>query len=123
MADFEENSISFGENISGGSEQRVQYEKPRFNSQTQESGESLFRPDVFGNIPVEVTVQMGKSKISLKEVMELSKGSVIELSKVAGEPLDLLVNGQLIGRGEVVAIDDNYGIRVTEVIHQPSQAG
>jgi flagellar motor switch protein FliN/FliY len=118
MSEFEESSIAMGENIADRPASQFEYERPRFPQQSTEKGDSLFRQDIFGNIPVEITVEMGKAKITLKEVMDLSKGTVIELPRVAGEPLDLLVNGQLIGRGEVVAVDNYYGVRVTEVIRQ-----
>ncbi len=72
--------------------------------------------DVFSNIPVSITVELGRSEISLKEVYELSEGSIIELSRYVGEPLDLVVNGQIIATGEVVSVDNNYGLRITEVI-------
>ena len=70
---------------------------------------------VFKNIPVTVSVELGRSHISLKEVLELSEGSIIELQRLVGEPLDLVVNGQIVAQGEVVAIDNNYGLRITNV--------
>jgi flagellar motor switch protein FliN/FliY len=69
-----------------------------------------------GDIPVQVNVELGKTQMSLKEVLELSEGSIIELDRLAGEPLDLKVGGQLIAQGEVVAIDDYYGLRITNVL-------
>jgi flagellar motor switch protein FliN len=87
--------------------------------QNEPSGKR-FEMDLFGNIPVTVSVELGRSQISLKEVFELSEGSIIELERLVGEPLDLVVNGQVIAQGEVVAIDNNYGLRVTSVISSPS---
>jgi flagellar motor switch protein FliN/FliY len=75
--------------------------------------------DVFSNIPVNVSVELGRSKISLKEIFELTEGSIIELDRLVGEPLDLVVNGQVVAQGEVVAIDNNYGLRVTRVTATP----
>ena len=75
-----------------------------------------FSSDVFTNIPVEVTVELGRTKISLKDLYELSEGSIIELERLAGEPLDLVVNGQIVAQGEVVAIDENYGLRITHIV-------
>ncbi|MBU0687654.1 MAG: flagellar motor switch protein FliN [Candidatus Margulisbacteria bacterium] len=69
-----------------------------------------------GDIPVQVNVELGKAKMSLREVLDLSEGSIIELDRLAGEPLDLKVGGQLIAQGEVVAIDDYYGLRITNVL-------
>jgi flagellar motor switch protein FliN/FliY len=75
-----------------------------------------FNNEVFSNIPVEVTVELGRTKISLKDLYELSEGSIIELERLAGEPLDLVVNGQTVAQGEVVAIDENYGLRITHIV-------
>ena len=72
--------------------------------------------DVFSNIPIGLSVELGRSQITLKEVFELAEGSIIELERLVGEPLDLVVNGQVIAQGEVVAIDNNYGFRVTNII-------
>ena len=68
------------------------------------------------DVPLQVTVELGKSKKSIKDILALSTGSVIVLDKSAGEMVDVLVNGRLFARGEVVVIDDNYGVRVTEII-------
>lgn len=73
------------------------------------------------DVPMQVTVELGKARKMIKEVLEFNMGSVIVLDKVAGEAIDVLVNGKRIGRGEVVVIDDNYGIRITE-INMPSAA-
>ena len=67
-------------------------------------------------IPVQATVELGEAELTLKEILELSEGSVIELGRLAGEPLDLKVGGQLIAQGEVVAVDDYYGLRITNVV-------
>lgn len=82
--------------------------------------ESAIELDIFRNIPVDVSVELGRSKISLKEVYELSEGAIIELDRLVGEPLDLLVNGQVVAQGEVVAIDNNYGLRITEILAKKS---
>ena len=63
-----------------------------------------------------VSVELGRAKISLKEVFELTEGAIIELDRLVGEPLDLVVNGQVVAQGEVVAIDNSYGLRVTNII-------
>ena len=75
-----------------------------------------FNSDVFTHIPVEVTVELGRTKISLKDLYELAEGSIVELERLAGEPLDLVVNGQIVAQGEVVAIDENYGLRITHIV-------
>jgi len=68
------------------------------------------------DIPLRVTVELGRTKMTLKEILELSVGSLIELDKLTGEPVDILVNGKLIARGEVVVIDENFGVRITDII-------
>lgn len=68
------------------------------------------------DIPLDVTVELGRIQMLIRDVLDLSSGSIIELDRVAGEPVDLLVNGRLIAKGEVVVIEDNFGIRITEII-------
>lgn len=80
-----------------------------------EKGEKI-EPRILGDVPVQVTVELGSTEMSLKEILDLSEGSIIELNRLAGEPLDLKVGGQLIAQGEVVAIDDYYGLRITNVV-------
>jgi len=77
--------------------------------------------DIFKNIPITVSVELGRAQISLKEMYELTEGSIIELERLVGEPLDLVVNGQIIAHGEVVAIDNNYGLRVTQIVAQANK--
>lgn len=75
-----------------------------------------FQTSMFDSIPVKITAELGNTDISLKDVYDLAEGSIIELDRHAGEPLDLLINGQLIAQGEVVAVDNNYGIRIKSII-------
>ncbi|MBP3039473.1 flagellar motor switch phosphatase FliY [Bacillaceae bacterium Marseille-Q3522] len=70
------------------------------------------------DIPLQITVELGRTKRSVKEILELSSGSIIELDKLAGEPVDILVNNRLVAQGEVVVIDENFGVRVTDIISQ-----
>lgn len=74
--------------------------------------------DMLLDIPLQVTVELGKTKKSVKEILELGAGSIIELDKLAGEPVDILVNSRLIAKGEVVVIDENFGVRVTDIVSQ-----
>lgn len=74
--------------------------------------------DMLLDIPLKVTVELGRTSRSIKDILEFSSGSVIELDKLAGEPVDILVNKKLIAQGEVVVIDENFGVRVTDVISQ-----
>jgi flagellar motor switch protein FliN/FliY len=70
------------------------------------------------DVPLQVTVELGRTKRSVQEILNLSAGSIIELDKLAGEPVDILVNNKLIAKGEVVVIDENFGVRVTDIISQ-----
>lgn len=70
------------------------------------------------DIPLKVTVELGRTNKEIKEILELSQGSIIELDKLAGEPVDILVNNKLIAKGEVVVIDENFGVRVTDIVSQ-----
>ena len=72
--------------------------------------------DMIADIPVRVTVELGKTRKSISEILGITPGSVIELDKMAGEPVDVLVNGKLIAKGEVVVIDENFGVRITDVM-------
>lgn len=74
------------------------------------------RIDMIADIPVRVTVELGKTRKNISEILALTTGSVIELDKMAGEPVDILVNGKPIARGEVVVIDENFGVRITDVL-------
>lgn len=70
------------------------------------------------DIPLQVTVELGRTKRSVKEILEMSSGSIIELDKLAGEPVDILVNDRHIAKGEVVVIDENFGVRITDILSQ-----
>jgi flagellar motor switch protein FliN/FliY len=70
------------------------------------------------DIPLQVTVELGRTSRSIKEILEMGAGSIIELDKLAGEPVDILVNQQLIAYGEVVVIDENFGVRITDIVSQ-----
>ncbi len=75
------------------------------------------------DVPVEVTVEMGRTQMTVGETLELRHGSIVTLNRMAGEPVDLLVNGTPIARGEVVVIDEQFGLRITDVVGQASAAG
>ncbi|PHJ13270.1 chemotaxis protein CheC, partial [Fervidobacterium sp. SC_NGM5_G05] len=86
---------------------------PSAQEQTQVIDERL---QLLFDIPLNVSVELGRTKLSLKEIMELGVGSLIELDKLTGEPVDIYVNNKLIARGEVVVIDENFGVRITEIV-------
>ncbi len=89
-----------------------------------ENGEELSREqaenlDLIMNVPLEVTVEIGRTRRRVQEILSFAKGSLVILDKLAGDQVDLFVNGKCIARGDVVVIDDNFGIRVTEILKKP----
>ena len=72
--------------------------------------------DVVLDIPVNISMEIGRTKISIRNLLQLNQGSVVELDRLAGEPMDVLVNGTLIARGEVVVVNEKFGIRLTDII-------
>lgn len=77
---------------------------------------SSINPDVLNNIPITISVEVGRTSLKIKDLMRLTQGSVVELDRLAGEPLDLLVNNTLVAQGEVVLVNERYGVRLTQVI-------
>lgn len=75
--------------------------------------------DLLMQVPLRLTAELGACTLSVSEVLKLGTGSVVQLDRTAGDPIDLLVNDRPIARGEVVAIDDNFGVRITELIARP----
>ncbi|MFC7392559.1 flagellar motor switch phosphatase FliY [Scopulibacillus cellulosilyticus] len=90
---------------------------PEFDQQT-DSMPKKQNLELLFDIPLQVSVELGQTKKTIKEVLELSQGSIIELDKLAGEPVDILINQKPIAKGEVVVIDENFGVRITEIINQ-----
>jgi flagellar motor switch protein FliN/FliY len=82
------------------------------------SGDEKHKLDAILDIPVTISMEVGRSHISIRNLLQLNQGSVVELDRVAGEALDVLVNGTLIAHGEVVVVNDKFGIRLTDVISQ-----
>lgn len=82
------------------------------------TGEEKRKLDTILDIPVTISMEVGRSHISIRNLLQLNQGSVVELDRVAGESLDVLVNGTLIAHGEVVVVNDKFGIRLTDVISQ-----
>ena len=80
------------------------------------SGADELNLDVILDIPVTISMEIGQTKINIRNLLQLNQGSVIELDRLAGEPLDVLVNGTLIAHGEVVVVNEKFGIRLTDVI-------
>ncbi len=86
-----------------------------FQRLTGTSGEARNDIDLILDIPVQLTVELGRTRIPIKHILQLAQGSVIELDAMAGEPMDVLVNGCLIAQGEVVVVNDKFGVRLTDV--------
>lgn len=85
----------------------------------QEQKENL---DLIMGVPLEVTVEIGRTRHLIKDILEFTKGSLVVLDKLAGEQVDLLVNGQLVAKGDVVVVEDNFGVRITEIVEKPEVA-
>ncbi|MBC3362561.1 flagellar motor switch protein FliN [Pseudomonas sp. SWRI154] len=105
----------------GNASSRLQMEEfgsvPKSNEQVTLDGPNL---DVILDIPVSISMEVGSTDINIRNLLQLNQGSVIELDRLAGEPLDVLVNGTLIAHGEVVVVNEKFGIRLTDVI-SPSE--
>ena len=124
----EEWAAALGEQNSGsGGNDEFKSAQPAALEQFQENAASAKAPltreerkklDAIMDIPVTITMEVGHAKISIRNLLQLNQGSVIELERLAGEPLDVLVNGTLIAHGEVVVVNDKFGIRLTDVISQ-----
>lgn len=82
----------------------------------QGAAHSQIHPEVLHNIPVTLSVEVGRAIIKIRDLMRLTQGSVVELDRIAGEPLDLLVNNTVVAQGEIVLVNDRYGIRLTRVV-------
>ena len=82
----------------------------------QDTSGSLQDIDLILDIPVKLTVELGRTKMTIKELLRLSQGSVVALDGLAGEPLDIMINGYLIAQGEVVVVADKFGVRITDII-------
>lgn len=101
--------LDYDESQAGGNQSGA----ARASSETSADESSL---DIIMDIPLEVSVELGRVKMQVRDVVELGAGSIVEIDKAAGEPVDVLVNGRLVARGEVVVIDDNFGVRITEIL-------
>ncbi|MFA0086123.1 flagellar motor switch protein FliN [Vibrio sp. 10N.286.49.C2] len=88
------------------------------DSSTPISDDERRKLDTIMDIPVTISMEVGRSQISIRNLLQLNQGSVVELDRIAGESLDVMVNGTLIAHGEVVVVNDKFGIRLTDVISQ-----
>ncbi|MGB9779306.1 flagellar motor switch phosphatase FliY [Caldanaerobacter sp.] len=95
-----------------------------FDEETQqESKGEKNNLDLILDVPLTITVELGKTRKLIKDILELTEGSIIELDKLAGEPVDILANGKYIAKGEVVVIDENFGVRITDIVHPSKRIG
>jgi flagellar motor switch protein FliN/FliY len=95
-------------------------QRPEFEELSDQSSENRGSMDLLLDIELLLTVELGRTTVTLRDVLELTPGSVVELQRMAGEPVSVFVNKKLIARGEVVVIDEKFGIRITEIV-RPSE--
>ncbi|MBM3375025.1 MAG: flagellar motor switch protein FliN [Betaproteobacteria bacterium] len=91
-------------------------ELPEGEEGVDEAERGQINPEVLQNIPVTISIEVGRASLKIRDLLRLSQGSVVELDRLAGEPLDLLVNSTVVAQGEIVLVNDRYGIRLTRVV-------
>lgn len=111
--DTEDSSIQEVDSEDTVTVQPVQFAS--FDDQSQTQGEINKNLEILMDIKLQLTVELGRTELPIKKVLELTRGSIIELEKVAGEPVELYANGKLVAHGEVVVIEDNFGLRITSI--------
>ena len=117
MGGMQPNMGGMNMNMGGMMMPQNQFQGVQFSSFQNQANESQGgNINLLMDVNMELTVELGRTKKSIKEILGMGEGTVIELDKLAGEPVDILVNGKLVARGEVVVIDENFGVRVTEII-------
>ena len=102
-----------------GEEENIEEQTDEQSLNTEEKDQNLASADnlrVLENIDVRLTVEVGSAELKIKELLRLNEGSVIELDRLAGDPLDILINGTMIAKGEVVMVGERYGVRFTEIV-------
>jgi len=88
------------------------------DSNENDNGGQTRRLDLLLDVPLDIAVELGRARMSIQDLLALGPGSVIELDKIAGEALDILVNDRLVARGEAVVVNDKFGIRITDIVSQ-----
>jgi flagellar motor switch protein FliN len=117
LADDWAKALEDGQEIEDGKILDKPARKATFNElEENRSGGHPKELDFILDIPLEITVEMGRTKMLINDLLQIGQGSVIELNRLAGEPLDILVNNRLIARGEVVVVSEKFGIRITDII-------
>ncbi len=96
----------------------VNVQQAQFQNFTSDFGTMVSQENIelIKDVPLEVTVELGRTQKSIADILDFAPGTIIELDKIAGEPIDVLVNGKFVAKGEVVVIEENFSIRVTEII-------
>ena len=102
----------------GMPQQNVNVQPAQFQSFSNDSMSAGTQENIglIKDVPLEVTVELGRTTKSISEILEFSPGTIIELDRIAGEPIDVLVNGKFVAKGEVVVIEESFGVRITEII-------
>ncbi|MDA8239504.1 MAG: flagellar motor switch protein FliN [Nitrospiraceae bacterium] len=95
----------------------TQTKEPGFEELVQERGNGAMREiDFLLDIPLEISVELGRTRMLIKDLLQLGQGSVVELEKLAGEPMEILINRKLVARGEVVVVNEKFGVRLTDIV-------
>jgi len=105
-----------GESDSGSGDENFQQVSAKHLNETPNLGSGDVKLDVILDIPVTVAMEIGRTQLSIRNLLQLNQGSIVELDRLAGEPMDVLVNGTLVAHGEVVVVNEKFGIRLTDVI-------
>ena len=126
MTDEKENPTPENEDAEAAAAEATEHEEVAAAAPEEEAEPSLedfkptmpgnINPEVLQNIVVNLSIEVGRAQIKIKDLMRLTQGSVVELDRIAGEPLDLLVNNSVVAQGEIVLVNDRYGVRLTRVV-------
>lgn len=111
----EQADATTAEPASEATEPAAQIFKPLGEQAAARSSEG-FDLEMLRDIPVQLSVELGRKRITIRELLQLNQGSVVELENLAGEPMDIFINGYLIAQGEVVVVGDSYGVRLTDIV-------
>jgi len=95
---------------------KIETRPASFNTLTNEPAEAVGNINMVLDIPITVSVELGRTRMMVKEFLQLGQGTVVELDKLAGEPMEILVNGSLIARGEAVVVNEKFGIKLTDIV-------
>lgn len=101
-------------------EEREQHKAAKFDELKSEPSDNTVNLDAILDVPVTISMEIGRTKLNIRNLLQLNQGSVVELDRLAGEPMDVLVNGTLIAQGEVVVVNEKFGLRLTDII-SPSE--